>query len=279
MIDWTEEGIVLAARRHGEADVLLSALTAGHGRHMGLVRGGTGRRLRGALEPGNRLRLTWKSRLDAQLGAFTIEPVDEVVGRLIDDADRLTALGAMAAVLDRVLPDRQAVPGLFERAQALILALEHAPVAVWGALFVMHERDLLAEMGFGLDLARCAVTGGTDDLAHVSPRTGRAVSRGAGQPYADRLLPLPSFLNDATFLQDFGPAIDRRSMAGSPAGPPLAEIVDGMRLTLYFLDRHGFAGAGRPPPPLRVTLAERLARRVAGARPSPADAGNTPTTR
>ncbi|MFD0386758.1 DNA repair protein RecO [Tistrella bauzanensis] len=159
MIDWTEEGVVLAARRHGEADVLLSALTAGHGRHMGLVRGGAGRRLRGALEPGNRLRMTWKSRLDAQLGAFTIEPVDEVVGRLIDDADRLTALGAMAAVLDRVLPDRQTVPGLFERTQALILALEHAPLAVWGALFVMHERDLLAEMGFGLDLARCAVTG------------------------------------------------------------------------------------------------------------------------
>ena len=257
MIEWTEEAIVLAARRHGEADVVLSALTDGHGRHQGLVRGGAGRRMRGTIEPGNRLLVTWRGRLDGQLGGYMIEALDEPAGRLIDDGLRLTALGALSAVLDRSLPDRLRIGGLFERTVALIAAIEHAPETVWAAAFVLLERDLLADLGYGLDLGSCALTGGTEDLSHVSPRSGRAVSRAAGAPWAGRLLPLPGFMTGSVPLDE----------------AEVAEIVDGLRLTLYFLDRHLFSGAGQPVPPLRIALADRLARR-SGRGPSSADGTN-----
>jgi len=221
-MDFTDDAIVLSARRHGEANLVLSALTREHGRHLGLVKGGASRRQRPLLEIGNLLKVTWRARLEEQLGNFTVEPLGAVAATLLDDPLRLAALSAACAVADVVLPEREPHEDVYRATAALIDAISAA--TDWPAAYVRWELALLAALGFGLDLSKCAATGETADLVYVSPKTGRAVSRAAGQGYHDRLLPLPLFLIDAA------------------ATPDTADLLAGLRLTGYFLDRHVLHG-------------------------------------
>lgn len=221
-MDFTDDAIVLSTRRHGEANLVLSALTREHGRHLGLVKGGASRRQRPNLEIGNRLKVVWHARLEEQLGSFTVEPTGAVSAQLLDDPLRLAGLASACAVADIVLPEREPHDDVFAATATLIAAIAGG-APDWSAAYVRWELDLLASLGFGLDLTRCAATGDTADLAYVSPKSGRAVSRAAGHGYRDRLLPLPSFLI-------------------SQAKPEREDVLAGLRLTGYFLDRHVLHG-------------------------------------
>jgi len=248
-MDWTDEAIVLSARKHGENAVILSLLTRDHGRHLGLVRGGAGRRARGLYESGNRVQATWQARLSEHLGHFVCEPIAAQASILLDEPARLAALTAAVALVDLALPERAPHSRLFEGLGRLIDELcRDAPGAMWATRYARFEIDLLAELGFGLDLERCAATGTADDLAYVSPKSGRAVSRAAAEPYRDKLLPLPAFL---------------RSRNEAPA--TVGEVLTGLELTGFFLDRHVLAHYSARPregPGLeaRTRLVDRLRR-------------------
>ena len=184
-MEWRDTGFVLAARRHGESAVIVELLTREHGLHAGLVRGGQSPKLRAVLQPGNEVAALWRGRLAEHLGTILCEMVRPHAARVLDDPDRLAALIAAVALVSAALPEREPHPDVFASFAALLEALDST--TDWPARYISWERDLLAELGFGLDLDRCAVTGITTDLAYVSPRTGRAVSRAAGLPYRDRL--------------------------------------------------------------------------------------------
>lgn len=193
MMDWRDEGILLAVRPHGESAAIIETLTRAHGRHAGLVHGGQGTRLAPVLQPGAQLDLTWRARLSEHLGNFAVEPVRSRAAAIMGDRAALAALNAAAALLVAFLPEREPNPGLYEETLALADALA-ARDRDWPSAYARWELGLLAALGFGLDLSRCAATGATEDLAYVSPRSGRAVSRGAAGAWADRMLPLPAFL-------------------------------------------------------------------------------------
>ncbi|MBC6439586.1 MAG: DNA repair protein RecO [Rhodospirillales bacterium] len=239
-MDWQDSGIVLSARRHGESAAILNLLTHDHGRHAGLVRGGAGRRLKGVLQAGNLLSAQWRGRLSEHLGSYTVELERSAPASFLDDADRLACLASACAVAEQGLPERHPYPALHDGFLALLDSLA-GDDAHWDAVYVRWELGLLDVLGFGLDLGACAVTGRNDDLIHVSPRTGRAVSVSAGEPYRARLLPLPGFL------------------AGRDLGGP-DDILDGLRLTGHFLERHLFAGDRVTIPPARERFVARLAR-------------------
>jgi DNA repair protein RecO (recombination protein O) len=231
-MEWRDEGIVIGARRLGESDVVLELMTRGHGRHAGLVRGGRSQRLQPILQAGNAVEAQWRARLDEHLGTFTVEATRLRAGALLSSAIALYGLGALGALL-RLLPERDPHPALFE---ALAIVIEHLHDPRLAApLLVRFEVALLAELGFGLDLGTCAATGSRSELVYVSPRTGRAVSRAAGEPWRERLLPLPAFL---------------RPDAETVALPPPQDIADGFALTGHFLRREAFGprGLGLPEP-------------------------------
>jgi DNA repair protein RecO (recombination protein O) len=236
-MNWSDEGIVLAVRRHGEADAVLHALTFEHGRHAGLVKGGQGRAQRPLLQPGNVLELEWRARLAEHLGSYRIEPRRPLAAGLLDDPLRLAALGAACALLEAALPERDPHPRVYA---ALLTWLGRlAGDAEWAADYVRLELLLLGELGFALDLSACALTGAQEDLAFVSPRSGRAVAAAAAAPYRDRLLPLPAFLRGGT----------------SDPG----QIAQGLRLAGHFLARHILGPADRSLPAARDRLAALLA--------------------
>jgi DNA repair protein RecO (recombination protein O) len=237
MIEWRDSGFVLMARPHGESAQIVELLTREHGRHSGLVRGGQSPKWRGTLQPGNEVAALWRGRLAEHLGTLTCELLHAHFARLIDEPDRLAGLAAAAALLSATLPEREPHPDVFAAFAALLEALEGT--RDWQARYVAWERDLLAALGFGLDLSRCAATGVTADLAYVSPKSGRAVSRSAGLPYHDKLLPLPAFLWRA-----------------APAAA--ADLAQGLELTGYFLMRHLLSPQRRSLPPARARLLSRL---------------------
>jgi len=245
-MEWTDDGIVLGTRRHGEANAILEAMTQEHGRHLGLVRGGSGSRMRPVLQPGNLVRITWRARLDEHLGHYTVEGLRLRGADLLDAAHAAYAVTHLAA-LCRLLPERDPHPAV-HGTLAHILDRTDDRVAVATAI-ARFELMLLAELGFGLDLARCAATGGIADLAYVSPKSGRAVSRGAGAPWHDRLLPLPAFL------------IDEEPMMASPN-----DLADGFALTGFFLVRHVLEPRGLNLPEAR----ERFIAAILRVAPQPA---------
>jgi DNA repair protein RecO (recombination protein O) len=239
-MEWTDDGIVLASRPHGESAAVVVLLTAEHGRHAGLVRGATSPRARGVLQPGNRVQATWSARLAEHLGSYRIELTESHAPELFDDALKLAGLAAASAVAERALPEREPHPAIHNAMRALIGAMESEELgSAWIAAYVKWELGVLAELGFGLDLDHCAVTGNNDALAYVSPRSGRAVSLSAGEPYREKLLALPRFL-----VGGGGGARD--------------DLLDGMALTGFFLERHVFGTHGEPPPAARDRFLERL---------------------
>jgi DNA repair protein RecO (recombination protein O) len=239
-MEWTEDGIVLTARPHGESALVVTLLTAGHGRHAGFVHGGASSRQRSAWQPGNSLRVVWRGRLAEQLGNFKGELLAAYAARTLDDPLALAGLLAACATLDAALPEREPHPALFDGVTALLGALGHDG---WPTVYVHLELGLLQELGFGLDLEKCAATGETEELIYVSPRTGRAVSRAAGEAYKDKLLVLPSFLRT-------------RSVAAT------ADALQGLELTGYFLERHVFWPHNKPLPPARDRFIETLRQHI-----------------
>ncbi|NBC95554.1 MAG: DNA repair protein RecO, partial [Deinococcus-Thermus bacterium] len=174
-MEWREEGILLAVRRHGESAAIAEVFTEGHGRHAGVVRGGGGRRMAPVLQPGTQLDVTWRARLEEHLGNFAVEPVKGRAAAVMGDRAALAGLGAVCALAAFALPERQAYPAFYRQTVAVLDLI--AGSDVWPYAYLRWEAALLSETGFGLALDSCAVTGTTEDLAHVSPRTGRAVSR------------------------------------------------------------------------------------------------------
>ncbi len=236
-MNWTDDGIVLSARKHGETSAIVQVLTRDHGRHAGLVRGGAGRGARGTLQPGNEIQATWRARLAEHLGTYTVELVRARAAQVLTEPGRLAALSSACAVAEAALPEREAHPAAFDGFRALLDALESSEH--WAHVYVRWELGLLGELGFGLDLAACAQTGETEGLAYVSPRTGRAVTEAAAGQYKHRLLKLPAFL------------------AGAGNGAEDADdVADGLNLTGFFLERHVLAPHHVTMPPARSRFAQ-----------------------
>lgn len=239
-MDWADQGIVLSVRRHGETSAIVNLLTHDHGRHAGVVRGGQSRRLRGVLQPGNLVSAVWRARLEEHLGTYTLELERSLAAPLLDYPDRLAALNACCALLDVVLAEREVHQYLFASTLKLITELDGQD---WPPIFVQWELALLSELGFGLDLFTCAATGSNDDLAYVSPKTGRAVSLSAGAEYRDKLLPLPPFLT-------------------SEAKADAKDIIDGLTLTGYFFHKYIFQPFSKTEPQPRSRVVEILRRKI-----------------
>ncbi len=238
LMEWRDEAIILSARPHGETSLILQLLTREHGRHAGLVRGARRARGRGVYETGTRVTADWQARLAEHLGMLRCELLRGYAADLIDDPARLACLASAAAVAETALPEREAVPGAFAGLAALLESL--AAGRGWAALYVAWELGLLAELGFGLDLSRCAATGATGDLAYVSPKSAQAVCRAAGAPYRDKLLRLPAFLLDESVPLEAG------------------DISDGLVLTGYFLERLVYQPFGRALPAARARFVDRM---------------------
>ncbi|WP_396593071.1 DNA repair protein RecO [Brevundimonas sp. R86498] len=237
-MEFHEEAFVLSARSHGDTGVVVDLLTETHGRHAAYVAGGASRRMKPFLQAGARVIADYRARTSDHLGSARLEPVGEGPSALFDDGLALTGLAAAAAVAQGALPEREPHPAAFLAMEALMGAF--VLPEVWPAIFVRFEAGLLEDLGFGLDLSRCAVTGSMDDLIWVSPRTGRAVSADAGAPYADKLLRLPPF------------------MLGAQAGLAEGDIGLGLDLTGHFLEQFVFHPQNRPIPPARVWLVDKL---------------------
>jgi DNA repair protein RecO (recombination protein O) len=235
-MEWDDDAIVLAVRRHGETGAVASLLTRSHGRHACLVHGGQGKANRPILQPGNTVRAKWTARLPEQLGNFRLEMLHAYAAAFLDDAARLAALGSACALVEAALPERQPHPACHAALAALLHALE---AESWPSVYVHFELALLRDLGFGLDLSACAATGQTENLAWVSPKTGRAVSRDAGEPYRDKLFRLPAFMVE-------GGEGDARA------------IRDGLELTGFFLQRHVLAPRHVELPAARGRLIGRL---------------------
>jgi DNA repair protein RecO (recombination protein O) len=230
-MQWTDEGIVLGVKHHGETSVILELMTQGRGRHLGLVRGGAGKRLRAVLQPGNSLRATWRARLDDHLGHYVVEGINLRAAGFLAAAHAVHGVTHLAA-LCRLLAEREPHARIHGALEAILDSLDDAPAVA--LLVARFELAFLAELGFGLDLACCAATGATTELVYVSPRSGRAVSRAAGEAYRDKLMRLPDFLRTAA----------------EPASA--ADLADAFALTGFFLERHAFAPRGLALPDARA---------------------------
>jgi DNA repair protein RecO (recombination protein O) len=239
-MEWCDEGVVIGVRSHGETSAIAEILTAEHGRCLGMVRGGRSRHMRPVLQPGNLVMATWRARLEDHLGVFQLEPLALKAGFILAYPFRLSGLSTLMA-LAQMLPEREPHPKLYHAAHVVLSAIEDD--SVWPALLVRWEMGLLDELGFGLDLSKCAATGVAEELHYVSPKSGRAVSREAGLPYQDKLFSLPGFLRgDSEFL--------------------LGDVLAGLKLTGYFLERHVFGPRAIAMPQARQWLADGLTERA-----------------
>jgi DNA repair protein RecO (recombination protein O) len=238
-MEWSDDGIVLGVRRHGETSAIVELMTPVRGRHLGLVRGGISRRIKPYLQPGNSVRATWRARLDEHLGNYTIEGTVLRADRLMASASASFCMQTLAALL-RLLPERDPHVSLYE---ALCLIVDHLDEPhIAAPLLVRFELQMLAELGFGLDLGECAATGEAEELVYVSPKSGRAVSRVAGEPWKTQLLVLPGFLN------------------GRGSGATVEDVAAGFSLTEFFLLRRIYEPRGLPMPDARTSFLASLAR-------------------
>jgi len=237
-MEWSGRGHVLAVRPHGETSAIVELLTENQGRHAGLVRGGRSRRMRPVLQPGNTVTADWRARLADHLGTFTIEADVSRAGLVMDDGLSLAGLNSACAIACQCLPERERHAPVYRAMEVFLDALDD--IDVWPELYIRWEFGLLRDLGYGIDLEKCAATGEVDDLTHVSPRTGRAVSREAAEPYLDKLLALPQFLRDPD------------------AGFEPGDIAAGLALTGFFLQRRVLWPIDRDLPETRVRLVKAL---------------------
>lgn len=237
-MEWQGDGLILNTRKHGENSAIIDVLTRDKGRHLGLVRGGRSRTMRPVLQAGNLVKVVWRARLEDHLGAFSVDPHRMIVAGIIDDVHRLAGLTTITT-LASLLPEREPHPRIYDASMLLIEHLQDD--AIWPAVLVKWEMGLLEELGFGLDLNKCAVSGDIADLAYVSPRTGRAVCAREAGPWKDKLLALPAFV------------------AGVSGEASNAEVVQGFKLTGHFLARHIFEPRGVSVPEQRQRILRWLA--------------------
>jgi DNA repair protein RecO (recombination protein O) len=240
-MEWRDQGALLSVRRHGESAAIIEVFTSEHGRHAGVVRGGTSRKIAPVLQPGAQLDVTWRARLDEHLGAFAVEPVRSRAAAVMSDRLALAGLNSACSLLAFCLPERESHPVLYRRTVTLLDMLGQSEA--WPLAYLRWELSLLEDMGFGLDLDRCAVTGSTADLIYVSPKTGRAVSAAGAGEWADKLLPLPL------------------SLLGQ--GPvDLGGIREGLFTTGYFLTKWLAPQLGEKPlPAARQRFIDAMARK------------------
>ncbi|MDE4132914.1 DNA repair protein RecO [Phaeobacter sp. QD34_3] len=239
-MDWRDHGILLSLRRHGESAAIIDVFTESHGRHAGVVRGGAGRRMAPILQPGAQLDLTWRARLEEHLGSYQAEPLRSRAAAALSGRLALAGLNAVTALLSFCLPEREAYPALYARTEQLLDLLEQEQL--WPLAYLHWEVAFLEEMGFGLDLAACAVTGSQEGLIYVSPKTGRAVSKDGAGDWADRLLSLPPVLLGQGEAEN-------------------GEIALALRTTGHFLEHHLAPSLGnRPLPEARGRLLDLISR-------------------
>lgn len=239
-MEWRDQGILLSSRRHGETSAIIEVFTPSRGRHAGVVRGGTSRKIAPILQPGAQLDLTWRARLEDHIGSFTVEPVRSRAAIAMGDRLALAGLNAVTGLVSFCLPEREVHLPLYQRTEALLDLLGQGEI--WPLAYLRWEVSLLEELGYGLDISVCAVTGVTEGLAYVSPKSGRAVSRAGAGEWAERLLPLPDV------LRGVGEAPDE-------------EVAEAFRTTGYFLSEHLAADlGGKPLPQARARFVEAFNR-------------------
>lgn len=234
-MEWTDDAIILDTRRHGETSLIVTMLSREHGRYAGLARGGAGKTKRGILQPGNQVRAQWRARLQEHLGTFTCELVSAHAGYAMATSLHLSALSSACAVAATTLPEREPHPAVYDGLSVLLTSLQGDD---WPSVYVKWELGVLGELGFGLDLSECAVTAERENLSHVSPKSGRAVSTAAAEPYKGRLLVLPPFL-----------------LGG---GGDHQQVLDGLKLTGFFLNRQVYGDNGQAQPDARARFVQTL---------------------
>lgn len=244
MEQWSDQGIVLSARAHGEGGAVVALLTESHGRHAGYVHGGMSSTKRPILQAGTIVRCDWSSRVSENLGNYTLEAERSISPDIIQNSLKLAALQSACSLCDAALPEREGHAGLFHGLTALIEALEGEH---WGAVYVMWEISLLRELGFRLELDKCAGGGDVSTLSYVSPKSGRAVSAAQAAPYKEKLLKLPNFLR---------PDSARDGEAGTGE-----DIITGLKMTAHFLEHWAFAHHTKGVPDARLLFEERYARK------------------
>ncbi len=241
-MDWRDHGILLTTRRHGETAAIVEVFTEAHGRHAGVVRGGTSRKIAPILQPGAQLDVLWRARLEEHIGTFQVEPLRSRAAAAFSGRLALAGLNAVVSLLSFCLPEREPHPAIYIQTEQLMDLLGQD--AVWPLAYLRWELALLEELGFGLDLSCCAVTGVTEGLIYVSPKTGRAVSAGGAGDWADRLLPLP-------------PCLRGKGTA------PDTEVVQALHTTGYFMENRVAPALGHHPlPEARARFVEQLTRRL-----------------
>jgi DNA repair protein RecO (recombination protein O) len=237
-MEWFDQGIILSARKHGETSAIVTLMTKNQGVHAGLVKGGAGKHKRGDLQPGNLVAAHWRGRLAEHLGNFSCELMRTYSATLLDSPDTLSCLSSALALSQSALPEREAYPTVYEGLGIVLNSLDGID---WASVYVKWELLLLRELGFGLDFSCCAATGVTSNLNYVSPKSGCAVSREAGEPYKKVMLVLPRFLLE-------------HGVSGSPS-----EIVEGLALTGFFLERYVFGQLNSMKlPAARQRFSERM---------------------
>lgn len=243
-MEWQDNGIILSSRRHGETSAVVNLLTRAGGIHAGLVRGGWGRRARHMIEPGNCVHARWRGRLSDHLGSYTLEVKHSFGARIMSEPIYLAAMMSALAMTEGSMAEREAHPKAFDGLSTLLDILDSAaPPAEWQSAYVKWEIGLLSELGYGLDFTKCAATGTTQDLVYVSPKSGRAVSKAAGDPYKNAMLDLAPFIK----------------VSGGVAAS-VDDVVSGLKLTGHFLERHVFNMGGRHLPSARGRFVARISR-------------------
>ncbi len=241
-MEWRDEGVILSTRKYGEYDAILEVLTRDHGRHAGIVKGGFGRKKRGDIQPGNEVVVKWRGRLETHLGTYTLEVRNARSVSFLYDAAKLAALNSCCSLLCVAMAENEEHKSLYNGLLAFLDVLETASdeTDTWAPLLIRWELGLLTELGFGLHLDECAATGSDEELFYVSPKSGRAVSRDAGEPYKDKLLILPAFLdgNGELLTKD--------------------DIENGLKLTEFFMERHMLAPFDKTLPQARRMLKDHI---------------------
>lgn len=238
-MQFTESAVILSTSKYGENSAIATLFTSGKGIYKGMVRGITGAKQRGIYQQGNIVSASWRGRLEDHLGNFSCEPDESIAAFFINDSKRLAALSSVCSLIEKTLPERDPHPTLFDKFKEFLINLKND--SLWELHYVLLELELLSELGFRLELWQCAATGITEDLLYVSPKSGKAVSRDAGERYKDRLLKLPNFLGSRNISNICG-----------------REISNGLVLSGYFLNKYIFEPHGYKMPPARLRFVELM---------------------
>jgi len=238
MVQWQDHGIIVSVEKHSEAGAIVSLLTREHGLYKGYVRGGGGRKMAPILQLGNLVQGQWTSRLEDQLGTLSLELEENYSATALSSATKLNNLNVFCAMAYRCLPERDPIEGVFGASLILLSMLDET--RLWPELYEQWEFGLLKSLGFGLNLSACAATGQTGDLIYISPKSGRAVSRKAGEDYKDKLFPLPPHL------------------LNKEKKPQKDDLRQSLAISGYFLEKHVLTPAHKKMPAARIRYIDRL---------------------